>query len=55
MDADLIIMVAGIPFYALALVFVGYVAMFAFHTAKTLNDSAAEQAITELPAGSTAK
>lgn len=55
MDTDVIIMIAAIPFYALALVVVAYLAAYAFHKAKELNDSAAEQAITELPTGTAAK
>ena len=55
MDIELIVLVAGIPFYALGLIIVSYAGMYAMHAAKTLDDSAAEQAITELPTGSTAK
>lgn len=51
MDPDLVTTVAAIPFYGIAVVVVAYLAAYAFHAAKTLNDSAAEQQITELPAG----
>lgn len=51
MDSDLIITIAAIPFYAISVVVVAYLASYAFHKAKELNDSASEQQITEqLPA-----
>ena len=55
MDPDLVITVAAIPFYGISVVVVAYLAAFAFHTAKTLQDSAAEQEITEKPAAAAAK
>ena len=55
MDPDLVITIAAIPFYGISVVVVAYLAAFAFHTAKTLNDSAAEQAITEQPAAAAAE
>lgn len=47
MDTETVIVIAAIPFYALSLVIVSYAASYAFHKAKELNDSAAEQQITE--------
>lgn len=44
---DGLVLVALAPFYALSVVGVGYVSMYAFHVAKRLGDSAAEQKITE--------
>lgn len=46
MDESLIL-IALAPFYGVSVVFVGYVAIYAIHTAKILGDSAQEQQITE--------
>lgn len=55
MDPDLILAVAALPFYGISVVVVAYLAAYAFHTAKTLQDSAAEQAITETTAAPAVK
>ena len=48
---DEVVMIAFMPFYAISVVTVAYLASFAYHKAKTLGDSAVEQQITEqLPA-----
>lgn len=44
---DTLVLVALAPFYALSVVAVSYTAMYAYHVAKRLGDSAQEQQLTE--------
>lgn len=50
-DSETLLVIAGLPFYGITVIVTGYVAMYAFNKAKQLDDSAAQQAISELPAG----
>jgi hypothetical protein len=48
MDENMVLIMAmALPFYAIGVISVGYLAAFAYHKAKTLGDSAQEQQITE--------
>lgn len=47
MDPDVMVTVAAMPFYGISVIVVAYLASYAFHKAKELNDSATEQQLTE--------
>lgn len=47
MDTEVLITVAAMPFYTIAVIVCAYAANYAMHAAKTLNDSATEQKLTE--------